>query len=79
MAVDSPTLETKLGILHRKNRDESHEIPPTVLKRISERCPASQLDGVLSRVGALASGMGGTVTAELVDDLFRGVTEPAIA
>lgn len=79
MAVDSPTPETKLGILHRKNRDESHEIPAAVLKRLSERCPASELDGVLSRIGALAGSTGGIVTADLVDDLFRGVAEPAIA
>lgn len=79
MAIDAPTLETKLGILRQKNQVESHEVPPAVLQRIAERCPASELDNVLSRFSAMVPGAGGVVTADLVDDLFRGVVESAIA
>lgn len=72
MAVDAPGLDTRIAILKQKNEAESFEIAPEVLRLVAERCPAAELDTVLSRLGAMVPVPGSAITADLVDELFRG-------
>ena len=70
--MSKPDYETRLAILHRKNRERSFGLPPDILARIAKRVDSNvrELEGGLTKVSAHQRLSKTALTLEGVDDVL---------